>query len=414
MAKANPFQNALRQLDKAAQAINLNKDVLSILKTPVRTLQISIPVVMDDGKVKVFNGYRVQHNDSRGPTKGGIRYHPQADINEVKALAMLMTWKCSLMDIPYGGAKGGIIVDPRKLSHGELERLTRGYVRGLNGFIGPNRDIPAPDVYTNPQIMAWIMDEASRMTGYNVPGVVTGKPVEIGGSRGRQYATAQGGIYVLQEVCGLKGVKCDRSSRVIIQGFGNAGSYVAKMLHDLHFKIVGLSDSQGAIYDPKGFDPRKVEAYKDETKSVVGYAGSKKLTNKKLLEQACDILIPAALDNQITSQNANRIKAKIILELANGAITPEADDKLNKKKVLVIPDTLSNAGGVTVSYFEWVQNMQQFYWEEEEVLERLKKIMCRAFKQTYETAELHKVDLRMGAYILAVSRVAEAIKLRGY
>ncbi len=414
MAKANPFQNALRQLERAAKVINLNKDVWNILKTPIRTLQISIPVVMDDGKVKVFHGYRVQHNDSRGPTKGGIRYHPEADINEVKALAMLMTWKCALMNIPYGGAKGGIVVDPRKLSHGELERLTRGYVRGLNGFIGPNRDIPAPDVYTNPQIMAWIMDEASRMTGYNVPGVVTGKPVEVGGSVGRQYATAQGGIYVLQEVCGLKGVKCDRSSRVVVQGFGNAGSYVAKMLHQMKFKIVGLSDSKGAIYDPKGLDPAQVEAHKDETGSVAGYPGSKKLSNKQLLEQSCDILIPAALDNQITSQNANRIKAKIILELANGAVTPEADDKLNKKKVLVIPDTLSNAGGVTVSYFEWVQNMQQFYWEEEEVLERLKNIMRRAFQQTYETAELHKVDLRMGAYILAVSRVAEAIKLRGY
>ncbi|MBU0707286.1 Glu/Leu/Phe/Val dehydrogenase [Patescibacteria group bacterium] len=414
MTKANPFQNAIKQLDRAAKEINLNPDVLAILKTPKRILQVSIPVVMDNDRVKVFHGYRVQHNDSRGPTKGGIRYHPEADISEVKALAMLMTWKCSLMDIPYGGAKGGIVVDPKKLSHGELERLTRGYVRSLNGFIGPNLDIPAPDVYTNPQIMAWIMDEASRMIGYNVPGIVTGKPIEIGGSLGRQYATAQGGIYVLGEACGMKNVKCDRSSRVIIQGFGNAGSFTAKILHKMKFKIVGLSDSQGAIYDAKGFDPNKVELYKKETGSVVGYKGSKVLSNAKLLEQPCDILVPAALDNQITSRNANRIKAKIILELANGAITPEADDRLNKKKVLVIPDILSNAGGVTVSYFEWVQNMQQLYWEEEEVLSRLQKVMRLSFKKTQETAELHKVDLRIGSYILAVSRVAEAVKLRGY
>ena len=413
MAKANPFQNALRQLDKAAKAINLNQDVLSVLRAPVRTLQISIPVVMDNGKVKVFHGYRVQHNDARGPTKGGIRYHPEADISEVKALAMLMTWKCSLMDIPYGGAKGGIVVEPKKLSHGELERLTRGYVRGLNGFIGPNRDIPAPDVYTNPQIMAWIMDEASRMTGYNVPGIVTGKPVEVGGSQGRQYATAQGGIFVLKEACGLKGVKCDRNSKVIVQGFGNAGSYTAKMLHEMKFRIVGLSDSQGAIYNPKGFDPHKVEAYKSENKTVVGFPGSKELTNKKILEQPCDILVPAALDNVITGQNANRIRAKVVLELANGAITPEADEKLDKKNKIVIPDILSNAGGVTVSYFEWVQNLQQFYWEEEEVLKRLERVMIESFKKTLETANLHKTDLRMGSYILAVSRVAEAIKLRG-
>ncbi|MDD5566659.1 MAG: Glu/Leu/Phe/Val dehydrogenase [Patescibacteria group bacterium] len=414
MPIANPFQNALRQLDRAAKKINLNEDILNILRNPIRILQVYIPVRMDDGKVKVFHGYRVQHNESRGPTKGGVRYHPKADLSEVKALAMLMTWKCALMDIPYGGAKGGVVVDPKKLSHGELERLTRGYVRGLNGFIGPNRDIPAPDVYTNPQIMAWIMDEASRLTGYNVPGIVTGKPVEIGGSHGRQYATAQGGIFVLQEVCGMKGVKCDRFSRVIIQGFGNAGSYTAKILHSMKFKIIGLSDSKGAIMDLKGLDPNKVETYKDKTGSVVGYPGSKKSTNAKLLEQPCEILIPAALDNQITGQNANRIKAKIILELANGAITPEADDKLNKKNILVIPDILSNAGGVTVSYFEWVQNMQQYYWDEEEVMAQLRKVMTRAFKQTFETAKLHQVDLRMGAYILAVSRVAEAIKLRGY
>ncbi len=414
MVNSNPFKNAIRQLDKSAKIINLNPDVHNILKTPIRTLQISIPVVMDDGKVKVFNGYRVQHNESRGPTKGGIRYHPKADINEVKALAMLMSWKCALMNIPYGGAKGGIVVDPRKLSHGELERLTRGYVRGLNGFIGPNRDIPAPDVYTNPQIMAWIMDEASRMSGYNVPGIVTGKPIEIGGSQGRQYATAQGGIFVLEEVCDLEGVKCDRNSRVIVQGFGNAGSYVAKMLHQINFKIVGLSDSQGGIYNQKGLDPHQVEAYKSDNQTVVGFPGAKKLSNKQLLEQACDILVPAALDNQITSLNANRIKAKIILELANGAVTPEADEKLDRKKVLVIPDILSNAGGVTVSYFEWVQNLQQFYWDESEVLKRLQKIMREAFKQTQATAKIHKVNLRMGSYILAVSRVAEAIKLRGY
>lgn len=410
----NPFKNAVNQLDRTAKTINLNEDILSILRAPVRVLQVSIPVRMDDGKIRVFHGYRVQHNDSRGPTKGGIRYHPAADLSEVKALAMLMTWKCALMDIPYGGAKGGIIVDPRKLSHGELERLTRGYVRGLNGFIGANRDIPAPDVYTNPQIMAWIMDEASRMTGYNVPGIVTGKPVEIGGSLGRQYATAQGGIYVLQEVCGLEGVKCDRSSRVVVQGFGNAGSYVAKMLHKLHFRVLALSDSKGGIYNPKGLDPQAVELYKEKNGSLVGYPGSTPVTNKKLLELPCDILVPAALDNQINGQNASRIKAKIILELANGAVTTEADDKLDKRKIMVIPDILSNAGGVTVSYFEWVQNMQQYYWEEEEVMARLEKVMRRAFHQTMATAKLHKVNIRTAASILAVSRVAEAIKLRGY
>ncbi|MDP3964368.1 MAG: Glu/Leu/Phe/Val dehydrogenase [bacterium] len=411
---STPFANAVRQLEKAAEAIDLNPGILAVLKNPIRILQVSIPVEMDDGKTKVFSGYRVQHNDSRGPTKGGIRYHPKADLGEVKALAMLMTWKCSLMNIPYGGAKGGIIVDPKKLSHRELERLTRGYVQGLNGFIGPNRDIPAPDVYTNPQIMAWIMDESSRMLGYNVPGIVTGKPVEIGGSLGRHYATAQGGIDVLDEVCGLKGVKCDRNSRVVIQGFGNAGSFSAKILYQKGYKVVSVSDSQGGIYNPKGLNPSEVEVYKKEHGTVVGFPGTKKINNKQILELPCDILIPAALDNQITQANAGKIKAKIILELANGAISPEADEKLAKRNIMFIPDILSNAGGVTVSYFEWVQNLQQFYWDEKEVLQRLKKVMQAAFRQTYETAQLHKTNLRMAAYILAVSRVAEAMKLRGH
>jgi glutamate dehydrogenase (NAD(P)+) len=411
---SNPFQNALRQLDKAAEIIKLDAGVLNILRAPARILQVAIPVRMDDGSVKVFEGYRVQHSTARGPAKGGIRYHPKADLNEVKALAMLMSWKCSLLDLPYGGAKGGIVVDPRKLSVAELERLTRGYVRAIRDFIGPAKDIPAPDVYTTPQIMAWIMDEFSQLKGYNVPGVVTGKPLAVGGSLGRNAATAQGGAFVLAEVLRLRKIKMPKKPTAIVQGFGNAGSIAADILEKSGYTIIGAADSRGGVYHPKGLDLKKLAAHKEATGSVVGLEKLKTITSEKILEQPCDVLVPAALDNQINAANAGRIKAKVVLELANGAVTPDGDAKLDKRGIVVIPDTLANAGGVTVSYFEWVQNQQGLYWSAKEVADRLRVRMTDATGDVIATATKHSINLRMAAYVLAVGRVAEAIKLRGY
>ncbi|MFA6198142.1 MAG: Glu/Leu/Phe/Val dehydrogenase [Patescibacteria group bacterium] len=411
---SNPFQNALRQLDKAAEIIKLDAGVLNILRAPARILQVAISVRMDDGSVKVFEGYRVQHSTARGPAKGGIRYHPKADLNEVKALAMLMSWKCSLLDLPYGGAKGGIVVDPRKLSAAELERLTRGYVRAIRDFIGPEKDIPAPDVYTTPQIMAWIMDEFSQLKGYNVPGVVTGKPLAVGGSLGRNAATAQGGAFVLAEVLRLRKIKMPKKPTAIVQGFGNAGSIAADILEQAGYTIIGAADSRGGVYHPKGLDLKKLAAHKEATGSVEGFEKLKIITSEKILEQTCDVLVPAALDNQINEANAGRIKAKVVLELANGAVTPEGDAKLDKRGIVVIPDTLANAGGVTVSYYEWVQNQQGLYWSAKEVADRLRSRMTAATGDVVATATKHSINLRMAAYVLAVGRVAEAIKLRGY
>ncbi len=409
---ANPFQNAQKQLKKAADVINLEPNVLEVLKTPKRILQVSIPVRMDDGNVKVFEGYRVQHNDARGPFKGGIRFHPKTNLNEVKALAFWMAIKCAVAGIPMGGGKGGVTVDPKKLSQGELERLSRGFAEAFKDFIGPEKDIPAPDVYTNPQIMAWIADEFSRIKGHNVPGVVTGKPLEVGGSEGRGSATAQGGFYVLSKA--VKNLKIDpEKSTMAIQGFGNAGSIMADLASKAGYKVVAVSDSKGGIYNPQGLDIKKVIEYKKEQGTVSDFYGAQNITNKKILELPCDILVPAALENAIDKNNAGRVKAKIVLELANGPLTPEADEKLFKKGVLVIPDVLANAGGVTVSYFEWVQNLANYYWTEREVLEKLKPIMVKGFSNIWAIKEKYNVDMRTAAFILAIERIGKAMKLKG-
>ncbi|MBW3021398.1 Glu/Leu/Phe/Val dehydrogenase [Candidatus Woesearchaeota archaeon] len=409
---ANAFLNAQKQLMESAKIMKLDKNVLEVIKEPLRVVEVNFPVVMDDGSVKVFKGYRSQHNNSRGPFKGGIRYHPDVNIDEVKALSMWMTWKCSVVGIPYGGGKGGVIVDPKKLSEKELERLSRAYIEAIKPFIGPLKDVPAPGVYTPPQIMAWMVDEYSRLEGNFTPGTITGKPLEVGGSKGRMYSTSKGGEYVTHKLA--QKLKLKKGSTVAVQGFGNVGSFYAKFLHDAGYKIVAVSDSKGAIYDPKGLDPYAVEETKTKSGTVCKHKG-KCISNEDLLELKVDILVPAALENVITKDNAGKIKAKAIVEMANGPITPEADAVLEKKKIPVVPDILANAGGVTVSYFEWVQNLMNFYWSEKEVLEKLKPLMDNAFDDVWEAAKEHKCSLRMGAYMVAVKRVADSIKLRkGY
>ncbi|MBC7190100.1 Glu/Leu/Phe/Val dehydrogenase [Candidatus Aerophobetes bacterium] len=410
----NPFEIAQKQLDLAAEIMKLDKGIHSILREPMREFHVSIPVKMDDGSVKVFKGFRVQYNDARGPTKGGIRFHPEETIDTVRALAAWMTWKCAVVDIPYGGGKGGVICNPKEMSQGELERLSRGYIDAIWQAIGPEKDIPAPDVYTNPQIMAWMMDEYSKLRGYNCPGVITGKPISIGGCKGREDATAMGGIFTIRE--SAKKLNLDlKKATVAIQGYGNAGSFAAKLMKEkFGSKIVAVSDSQGGIYNPDGLDPEKVLEHKRKTKSVKDFPGTKPVSNKEILELNVDILILAALENQITEKNANNIKAKIVAELANGPTTPEADEILYKNGVFVIPDFLCNAGGVTVSYFEWVQNIQGYYWEKEEVYEKLDKKMTKAFNDVYETSKKYNVHNRIGAYIVAINRIAEAMKIRGW
>ncbi|PIV67720.1 MAG: glutamate dehydrogenase [Euryarchaeota archaeon CG01_land_8_20_14_3_00_38_12] len=410
----NPFENAQKQLDIAAEKMKLEPSVHAILKEPMRILEVSFPVKMDDGETKTFKGFRVQYNDARGPTKGGIRFHPDETLDTVKALAAWMTWKCAVVDIPYGGSKGGVICNPKEMSQGELERLSRGYIRAIGRFIGPEKDIPAPDVYTTPQIMAWMMDEYSKLEGYNVPGMITGKPIPLGGSLGRGDATARGGMYILREAAKHIGLNLNNAT-VAIQGYGNAGQFAAKLVTEMFdSKIVALSDSKGGIYNEKGLDWKRVLEHKEKTKSVTGFNGSKQISNEELLELEVDVLIPSALENQITEKNADKIKAKIVLELANGPTTPEADKILYKNKVFVIPDFLANAGGVTVSYFEWVQNTYGYYWEEEEVREKLDKKMTKAFKDVLEMVKKYNVDNRTAAYMVSVDRVAEAMKLRGW
>ncbi len=409
---ANAFNNALKQLDKAVNLLNLKEGVVENLKKPKRILQFSLPVKMDDGKLKVFEAYRVQYNDARGPFKGGIRFHQQVNLSEVKALAFWMAMKTATVGIPMGGGKGGVVVNPKKLSLAELERLSRAYMKAAAGFIGPETDVPAPDVNTNPQVMAWMMDEYEKIKGGHYPGVITGKPLELGGSAGRGTATAQGGFYVLQEL--LLKLKLNRKKlTVAIQGFGNAGSVFADLADQAGLKVVAVSDSQGGIYDEQGLDLDKVKVHKKQTGSVVDFAGAKNISNQKILELPVDILVPAALENQIIKENAGRIKAQIILELANGPVTPEADEKLFKKGKIVVPDVLANAGGVTVSYFEWVQNRQQYYWTEQEVLAKLKPIMVKAFNEVWQTGQELKVDLRTAAFVLAIKRIVEAMELRG-
>lgn len=409
----NPFENAQAQLKKAADLMKLDKNIYEILKRPQRVLEVNIPVKMDNGTVKVFKGFRSQHNHSRGPIKGGIRFHPDVTKEEIMALSMWMTWKCAAVDIPYGGGKGGVIVNPHELSEKELEKLSRNYIEAIKPIIGPSKDIPAPDVYTNPKIMAWMMDEFSRLEGFHSPAVITGKPIGVGGSQGRGFSTAQGGVYTLNEAVKKLDMKKE-STTVAIQGYGNAGYFAAKILYEQGYKIICVSDSKGGIYSENGLEPKIVLDHKKKTGSVKNFPDTKNITNKEILELKTDVLIPAALENQITKKNASEIKAKIIVELANGPTTSEADELLFKEGVLVIPDILANAGGVVVSYFEWVQNLMNYYWTEKEVLEKLKKIMTRSFDQIYNIQQKYKTDMRTATYISAVSRVASAMKHRGH
>jgi glutamate dehydrogenase (NAD(P)+) len=408
----NAWDVAQSQFDLAAEHLHLSPGLRKVLREPKRELTVHFPVKMDDGTVQVFTGYRVQHNLGRGPAKGGIRYHQDVTLDEVKALAMWMTWKCAVVGIPFGGGKGGVIVDPKKLSQRELEGLTRRYATEISIIIGPERDIPAPDVNTNSQTMSWIMDTYSMHVGYTSPAVVTGKPIALGGSEGRNEATAQGAVYTIQDAArhlGMDLAKC----RVAVQGFGNAGSIAAQLMFAQGAKIVAVSDSTGGIYKADGFDPNSVVAWKKEHHSVVGFPGTKEISNAELLELDCDILIPAALENQITAANAGKIKARMIAEAANGPTTPEADEILYKNAKFVIPDILCNAGGVTVSYFEWVQDLDRDFWSIDHVNEKLRAIMQRAFASTLDMSLKERVNMRTAAYMLAVQRVADATSLRG-
>jgi len=414
LEELNPFAIAQKQLDQAAEIMGLDPATHELLRWPLREFHVTLPVRMEDGTTKVFHGFRVQYNDARGPTKGGIRYHPEETIDTVRALAAWMTWKTAVVDIPLGGGKGGIVCNPKELSERELERLSRAYIRQVGRLLGEEVDIPAPDVYTTPQIMAWMMDEYSFIRGYNVPGVITGKPIPLGGSRGRGDATARGGMYCTREAGKALGIDL-QGAATAIQGYGNAGQFAHILGQELlGLKVVAVSDSRGGIYQPDGLDPEAVIAHKRETGSVIGFPGTESITNAELLELDVVVLVPAALENQITAANADNIKARIVSELANGPTTPEADEILHKNDIYVIPDFLCNAGGVTVSYFEQVQNAYDYYWDLETVQDRLDKKMTAAFHAVHETAQKHGVHNRMGAYIVAVSRVAEACKLRGW
>jgi glutamate dehydrogenase (NAD(P)+) len=410
----NPFAIAQAQFDAAADLLNLDSGLRAVLREPVRELHVTLPVRMDDGNVRTFKAFRVQYNDARGPSKGGIRFHPDETIDTVRALAAWMTWKTAVMDLPLGGGKGGIICNPKSLSERELERLSRAYVNAIAWIIGPERDIPAPDVYTTPQIMGWMMDEFSKHRGYTTPGVITGKPMTLWGSLGRDDATARGAMYAIREAAKVVGVDLSKA-RVAIQGFGNAGTFGMALAQQMFgCTVVAVSDSRGGIYNPEGLDYREVHAFKDATGSVVGFPAAQTISNVDILEVDAEILIPAALEHQITAANAGRVRAKIVAEEANGPTVPEADDILFSRGVFVIPDFLCNAGGVTVSYFEWVQNQRGMPWELEEVHKRLDRKMTRAFNETLEASRRYQVDMRKGAYCVAVGRVAEAVRARGW
>ena len=413
MAKINPYDIALEQLNAAAKLIDLDPNIHEILKDPKKITEVSIPVKMDDGSIKVFKGFRVQHNDARGPHKGGIRYHPGVTLGEVKALAAWMTWKTAVVGIPYGGAKGGIICNPKEMSVDELERLTRGFATRIASVIGPYVDIPAPDVYTGPREMAWIMDTYSKIVGHYEPAVITGKPIEIGGSLGRNDATGRGVSIVTREAAKRLGINL-RGATVAIQGFGNAGQFAAKILQEEYgAKIVAVSDSKGGIYAKNGFDVNKAIEYKLKNKTVVGFPGTEEIGSADPLFLDVDIMIPAALEEVLTKENARKVKAKIVSEAANGPTTPEADEILYKNGVLVIPDILANAGGVTVSYFEWLQNLSREYWSLDTVKQKLENIMVPAFDTVYKFHKEHDVNMRKAAYAVAVQRVAKAIELKG-
>lgn len=406
------FDIARQQLDEVAELISLDPGIHKKLRHCKRSLIVSFPVKMDDGSIEVFTGYRVHHNDTRGPGKGGIRYHPDVTLDEVRALAMWMTWKTAVVNVPYGGAKGGVVCNPKKMNISEIERLTRRYTSEIIIMIGPDKDIPAPDVYTNSQVMAWIMDTYSMNVGFAVPEVVTGKPVSIGGSYGREEATGRGCMFTCLDA--IKHLKLDIDDcTVAIQGFGNAGSVVAKLLFENGLKIVAVSDSQGGIYNSNGLNPFEVIKHKKDTGTVKGFRNSDSITNEEILALNTTVLVPAALENQITEKNADRVKAKIIIEAANGPTTPEADKILYSNGVFVVPDILANAGGVVVSYFEWVQGLSAFFWSEREVNLKLRDIIERSFKEVLSISQDKKVNMRLAAYVLAVNRVAEATRLRG-
>ena len=408
----NSFRIAMRQFDTAAEKYGLEPGLREILRRPRRALSLSLPVKMDDGTIRVFDGFRVQHSNARGPCKGGIRYHPDVTIDEVKALASWMTWKCATVNIPFGGAKGGIACDPKQLSKNELERLTRRYAYEISPIIGPDRDIPAPDVYTDSQVMAWIMDTYSMTHGHSAPGVVTGKPTFLGGSFGRNEATARGCVFVIRAACNVLGVKI-KGATAAIQGFGNAGSIAAELLAQDGVRIIAVSDSKSGILNQSGFDLAALAEHKAKTGSVANFPDATPISSEQLLELECDILIPAALENQITLVNADNVRARIVAEAANGPTTPDADTVLHQKGIMVIPDILANAGGVTVSYFEWVQDLQELFWDEDDVNRRLEKIMVKAFDDVHWMAKKYNTDMRTGAYILAIERVATATRSRG-
>ncbi len=408
----NPYRLAVQNFETAADVLELEEDVRLMIRSPERVLAVTIPVRMDNGHIRCFEGYRVQHNTSRGPAKGGIRYHPNVTLDEVKALSTWMTWKCAVVNIPFGGGKGGVTCNPKDLSIGEIERLTRRYTTAILPIIGPGQDIPAPDVYTNPQIMAWIMDTYSMTRGYLVTGVVTGKPISIGGSAGRNEATGRGVFHTVESACqnlklSLKGAK------VVVQGFGNAGSVAAHLLDGAQADVIAVSDSRGAIYNADGLHVPKLMVHKERTGSVVGFHGSEPITAEELLRLDCDILVPAALENAIDAEEAKGIRARIVAEAANGPVTPDADAVLNEKGVFVIPDILCNAGGVTVSYFEWVQNEQHLSWDLNEVNTRLECVMRRAFNEVLDARERYRIPMRTAANVLAIGRVVDATRLRG-
>lgn len=399
-------------IQEAIDKLGYNDAVYELLKEPLRVLTVRIPVRMDDGSVKIFTGYRAQHNDSVGPAKGGVRFHPKVTEDEVKALSIWMSLKCGIVDLPYGGGKGGVICNPHELSFRELERLSRGYVRAISQIVGPTKDIPAPDVATNSQIMAWMMDEYSAIREFDSPGFITGKPIVLGGSQGRETATAKGVTICIREAAKKRGISLE-GARVVVQGFGNAGSFLSKFMHDAGAKVIGISDAYGGLYDPNGLDIEYLLDRRDSFGTVTNLFKDT-ITNKELLELECDILVPAAIENQITAENAGNIRANIVVEAANGPTTLEATKILTERGILLVPDVLASAGGVTVSYFEWVQNNQGYYWTIEEVEEKLEKVMIRSFEAVYNTANQRSVDMRLAAYMVGIKKMAEASRYRGW
>ncbi|MBH0174418.1 Glu/Leu/Phe/Val dehydrogenase [Fictibacillus sp. 23RED33] len=408
----NVLQSTQSVIADALDKLGYSSEVYELLKEPIRMLTVRIPVKMDDGSTKIFTGYRAQHNDAVGPTKGGVRFHPNVSETEVKALSIWMSLKAGIVDLPYGGGKGGIICDPRTMSFRELERLSRGYVRAISQLVGPTKDIPAPDVFTNSQIMAWMMDEYSRIREFDSPGFITGKPLVLGGSHGRETATAKGVTICIREAAAKKGIQLE-GARVVVQGFGNAGSFLAKFMHDAGAKVIAISDAYGGLYDPEGLDIDYLLERRDSFGTVTKLFKDT-ITNQELLELDCDILVPAAIENQITEKNAHQIKASIVVEAANGPTTLEATRILSERGILLVPDVLASAGGVTVSYFEWVQNNQGYYWTEEEVEEKLERVMVKSFETVYTTAMNRKVNMRLAAYMVGVRKMAEASRFRGW